>query len=230
VYGQAVSKIIGISGFSEPFSSMTHLFSAGIFFVIGIWLIVKCRGNRAVVASVSVFVFGSVFLLAMSGVFHLLEPGGSPRFVLQRLDHAGIFLLIAGSFTGVHGILFSGFWRWGMLLFVWTFAITAITLKSIYFDDMPEALSLALYLGMGWLGAITGYLLYRRHDFHYIKALIFGALAYTVGAVIEFIRVPPLITGVIGAHEIFHLAVLLGLGFHFWFIARIGLDASRNKG
>ncbi len=217
------NRIIAIPGFSEPVSSMTHLFTSVIVLAIGIWLIRRCRRDRAAVWSLSVFIFGSVFLLVMSGVFHLLEPGGGPRAVLQRLDHAGIFVLIAGSFTGIHGILFRGFWRWGMLLFVWGIAVTAITLKTIFFDSMPEAVGLSLYLGMGWLGALTGWLLYRRHDFRFIRSLILGALAYTLGAIIEFVRVPPLIPGVIGAHEIFHLAVLAGLGFHFWFIAHVAL-------
>jgi channel protein (hemolysin III family) len=155
----------------------------------------------------------------MSGVFHLLEPQGSARDVLQRLDHAGIFFLIAGSFTAVHGILFRGIWRWGMLLLIWAIAITSITLKTIYFHDLSEWLGLSLYLGMGWLGAITGVLLYRRFGFVFIKPLVYGALAYTAGAVIEFIRMPVLIPGVIGPHELFHIAVLIGLGYHFAFVS-----------
>ena len=56
---------------------------------------------------VYMFVFGVVFLLAMSGVFHLLTPGTTGRAVLQRLDHAAIFFLIAATFTPVHVIQFS---------------------------------------------------------------------------------------------------------------------------
>ena len=137
---------------------------------------------------------------------------------LQRLDHAGIFLLIAGTFTAVHSILFRGIWRWGMLLMIWAIAITSITLKTIYFHDLSEWFGLSLYLGMGWLGAITGILLYRRFGFVFIRPLIYGALAYTSGAVVEFIRMPVLIPGVIGPHELFHITVLLGLGYHFAFV------------
>ena len=155
----------------------------------------------------------------MSGVFHLLEPQSSARDVLQRLDHAGIFFLIAGTFTAVHSILFRRIWRWGMLVMIWTIAITSITFKTIYFHDLSEWLGLSLYLGMGWLGAITGVLLYRRFGFVFIKPLIYGAMAYTTGAIMEFIRMPVLISGVIGPHELFHVAVLIGLGYHFAFVS-----------
>jgi channel protein (hemolysin III family) len=213
-----IQSIIPISGFSEPFSSITHLFSAGIFLLLGIWLIQRGRDSLTKVASLGIFAFSSVFLLTMSGVFHLLEPQGSARDVLQRLDHAGIFFLIAGTFTAVHSILFRGIWRWGMLLMIWAIAITSITLKTIYFHDLSEWLGLSLYLGMGWLGAITGVLLFRRFGFAFIKPLVYGALAYTAGAVMEFIRMPVLIPGVIGPHELFHIAVLMGLGCHFAFV------------
>ncbi len=213
-----MNSIIPIPGFSEPFSSMTHLFPAGIFLFLGIWLIHRGRDSPVKIASFSIFIFSGVFLLSMSGVFHLLELQSNAREVLQRLDHAGIFFLIAGTFTAVHGVLFRDIWRWGMLLMIWAIAISAITLKTIYFHDLPEWLGLSLYLGMGWLGAISGVLLTRRYGFSFIKPLVYGALAYTVGAVIEFIRMPVLIPGVIGPHEIFHIAVLIGLGYHFVFV------------
>ncbi len=210
--------IISITGFSEPFSSLSHLIASGIFLALGIWLMYRGRSSHARVFALAIFVFSVVFLLAMSGVFHLLEPGGTARDVLQRLDHAGIFFLIAGTFTPVHGILFKRSLRWGVLLFVWTIAITGIVLKSIYFHDVAEWLSLSLYLGLGWVGALTGILLYRRFHFAFIKYLIYGAFAYTIGAIFEFLRTPVLIEGIIGPHEIFHIFVLFGISFHFMFI------------
>ncbi|MGD8408072.1 MAG: hemolysin III family protein [Thiohalophilus sp.] len=217
--------IIPIAGFSEPFSSITHLLAAGVFFVLGIVLMYRGRGHAGRVFALGIFSFSIVFLLAMSGVFHLLEPGGSARAVLQRLDHAGIFFLIAGTFTPIHGLLFTRSLRWGILLFIWAVAITGITLKSIFFEDIPEWLSLALYLGLGWVGALTGILLYRRFHFGFIKYLLLGALAYTIGAVFEYLRYPVLIDGVIGPHELFHVFVLVGISFHFMFVFQFaGID------
>jgi len=215
-----LQEIFSIPGFSEPFSSMSHLFAAVIMFVMGIVLIWKGKGSQNRIITYSIFTFCGVFLLSMSGVFHLLEPNSTGRHVLQRLDHAGIFLLIAGTFTPIHGILFKGWWRWGMLIPIWIIAITGLTLKTIFFIGFPEWFGLLLYLGLGWLGAISAVVIKRRYGFKFIKPFIYGAVAYSSGAVMEFLRMPTIISGVIGPHELFHVAVLLGLGFHFYFVSQ----------
>ena len=167
------------------------------------------------------FVISGVFLLAVSGVYHLLEQQGVSRAVLQRLDHAGIFALIAGTFTPVHSILFTGFWRWGFLITIWALAIAGITLKSIFFNQLAEWVGLVAYLGLGWLGILSAYLTHRLHGFTIIKPLLLGALAYTAGASLEFLRLPVVISGVIGPHELFHIAVLAGLAWHWQFIRNL---------
>ena len=213
--------VAAIPGFSDPFSSITHLLGAGLFLMLGIALLRRHRGGMGPVLAVLVFVFGVVFLLAMSGVFHLLTPGTSGRAVLQRLDHAGIFVLIAATFTPVHVIQFRGPLRWGVLLFIWSAAIAGITLKSIYFTDFPEWVGLTLYLGLGWVGALSGYFLYRRFGFEGIRLILWGALAYTAGAVLEYARFPVLLPAVIGPHELFHIMVLLGISAHWMHIHRL---------
>jgi channel protein (hemolysin III family) len=214
-------QAISIPGFSDPFSSLSHLLGAFAFLIYGIRLIYLARFRRAWAVAVSVFVFSGVFLLSMSGVFHLVEHQGLSRVVLQRLDHAGIFALIAGTFTPIHVILFTGVWRWGFLLVIWGLAIAGITLKSIYFNELAEWIGLVAYLGLGWMGILSAYMTHRLHGFSVVKPLLYGALAYTAGATIEFLRMPVLITGVIGAHELFHIAVLAGLGWHWQFVRNL---------
>src|ERR1700733_4157820 len=123
----------------------------------------KGRGDLSRTISLGVFAFSTVLLLSMSGTYHLLTPGTTGRDVLQRLDHGAIFVLIAGTFTPLHVILFRGVWRWAPLLVVWTAAIAGVTLKSVFFNDMAEWVGLLFYLGMGWLGVISGGELWRRH-------------------------------------------------------------------
>jgi channel protein (hemolysin III family) len=216
-------NIYSIPGFSEPFSSFSHLFVTPLFLLFGILLIIRCKGGFGYRVAIGIFVFATLFMLSMSGVYHLLTPGGAGREVLWRLDHAAIFVLIAGTLTPVHTLLFKGWGRWGMLLLAWGITATAVSLKTVFFHSMPEWLSLSLYLGFGWLGLFSGIALYRRHDYAFIKPLLYGGLAYSVGAVLEFLRQPILINGVIGPHELFHVAVLFGLGFHWLFIWRISV-------
>ena len=130
-------KIIPIAGFTEPFSSISHLLAAFIFFVAGLVLILRHKRKGLGTFSMSIFIFSSVTLLSLSGTYHLLDNGSTGREVLRRLDHAGIFLLIAGTFTPIHINLFRGLSRWGILVFVWMLAITGITLKSIFFNEIP---------------------------------------------------------------------------------------------
>ncbi len=211
-------KPIPVPGFSDPFSAISHLAAALVFFGAGFRLILKARGDLEHVITVGIYVFSVVFLLSMSGVFHLLEPGSAGRAVLQRLDHAGIFILIAGTFTPIHAIIFRGFWSWGFLVLIWGMAITGLTLKTIFFHDLAEWLGLMFYLGLGWLGILSGYLTHRLHGFDVIKPLIYGAFAYTIGAIMEFMRMPVIIPGVMGPHELFHVAVIAGIAWHWQFI------------
>lgn len=208
--------LISIPGFADPVSSLSHLLGAGVFLVLTYLLLRRGAGNTARVASLGVFSFGAVFLLSMSGVYHLLNRDGAPREVLRVLDHAAIFVLIACSFTPPHVILFRGPWRWGMLAVVWTIAAIGITLKSIM--TVPDVVGTALYLGMGWIGLISGIALWRRFGLALIAPLLCGGIAYSVGAILDILRWPVLVPGVVQWHEVFHVAVLVGLTFHWAFI------------
>lgn len=210
--------VYAIPGFTEPVSSLSHLLGAGVFFVLGVFLVLKGRGSAARVGSLFVLVFASVFLLSMSGTYHLLDQHAG-REVMRRLDHAAIFVLIAGTFTPCHVLLFRRFWRWGGLAIIWVAAINGIVFKTIFFHDIPEWLGLAFYLALGWMGLFSGSLIIRRYGLTFVRPLLYGALAYTFGAVLEFLRWPVLIEGVLGPHELFHLAVLAGLGWHWSFVA-----------
>jgi channel protein (hemolysin III family) len=170
--------VTSIPGFYEPLSSLSHLLAGVVFLPLGVIFIASNRGGALRTTGVSVFVSGVVFLLSMSGIYHLLPHGTAGRAVLERLDHAAIFVLIAATFTPVHMISFRGFSRWRILLVVWVTAITGLTLKTLLFEEMSEGLGLLLYLGLGWVGAWTAYLLYRQYGARHLTSVYIGALAY----------------------------------------------------
>jgi len=205
-------------GIREPFSSLTHLLGALVFCVLAYALVRPTIGGRLHhTASLGLFALASVLLLAMSGIYHLLPPDTTARTVLHRLDHVAIFFLIAASFTPTHCLLFKGAWRWGMLLLVWIIAIFGITPKAIFFTSIPEWLSLSMYIGFGSLGFVSGISLGKRYGFKFIRPLFWGGMMYAVGALLEYFREPLIIPGVIGPHELFHIAVLTALGLHWYF-------------
>jgi len=217
-----MQQVFPIPGFHEPFSALSHLLGAGVFVVLSVPLLLRGRGDWGRLVALGVYAFSCVFLLSMSGVYHLLPKGETARDeVLSRLDHSAIFILIAGTFTPVHIILFRGRGRWLPLLVLWGIAATAIPLKNVYFRDFPEWLGLAIYLGMGWLGAGTGAVLWMRYGRAFVWPILWGGIAYTIGAVLEFVSWPVVVAGVLGPHELFHIAVLCGVSIHWIFVWRI---------
>jgi channel protein (hemolysin III family) len=224
--------VISIPGFSEPVSAITHLLGSAVFAILGFMLVRKGRredgsGWNWRMTGLTVFAFAAVAQLGISGAYHILQPGLAPRLVMQQMDHTAIFLLIAATFVPVHAILFEGWRRWLILLILFSLAAIGSTLSLLYFNELPELLTLAFYFAMGWVGAYSGYALYHRYGWAFIRPVVWGGIAYTFGGTMEFLRQPILIEGVIGPHELFHVAVLTGLGFHFRFIFSI---AGRKPG
>ncbi len=206
-----------IPGFHEPFSCFTHLFAAPIFAIVGIRLIRRGRGSPGRMLSLGVLVFTTVFLLTVSGVYHLLSPGAG-RYVLRILDIDGVFALIAGTATPVHSILFRGRMRWLPLLMYWAVAAAGISLRSVFPEGLPMALGIGVFLAMGWAGVATMLFLWRQFGYEFVRPLLMGGAAYTIGAVLLVADWPVVIQGVVGPHELWHLAVLGGLFWHWRFV------------
>jgi channel protein (hemolysin III family) len=222
-------QIYNLPGFYEPFSVISHLAGAILFMVLGARLLKRGRGDTLRRVVLGVYVGSCVFLFAMSGVYHMMTADSAARAVMKRLDHSAIFVLIAGTFTPVHGILFRGWSRWMPLVLIWAAAIVGITLKSVFFNELVEWLGLSLYLLLGWLGAISGIAVAIRYGFNFVKPLLWGGIAYSVGAVLEFARWPVILPGVVHPHELFHVAVLIGALFQWLFIWRIARYPSRPE-
>ncbi len=211
---------ISIIGFADPISSVSHLLAAATaLFGTGV-LLAKGRGSTARVMALMVYSFALVFLFSMSGVFHLLDRGTTARSVLQRLDHAAIWTLIAATFVPIHVILFRGHRRWLILLFVWIAAITGLVLEIVFFESVPESILVTLFLGLGWVGAFSGFHFRRSYGDPSLWLLASGGALYSIGAVIDFANWPVIISGVLGPHEIFHIFIIAGAGVHWAFVYR----------
>ena len=212
---------ISFLGINDPFSSLSHLIATVAFIFLNAILFYHGRGNALRVTALVIYGITIIFLLSMSGVYHLLEDGSTARHVLRRMDHAGIWMLIAGTFTPIHVIMMSGFWRWGILVIVWVTAITGMVLEVVFFRDFPEELSLMFYLSLGWLGIVSAITYRKSHPGRSIKYMMIGGLSYSIGAIFDYFRWPIIINGVFAYHEIFHLAVVIGISCHWMFIYQI---------
>jgi channel protein (hemolysin III family) len=180
-----------LPGFHEPFSAATHLLGAVAFAVAGVPLLRRGgRGDAARLAFLGTFVASGVLLMSASGAYHMAATGGTARAVMLRLDHAAILVLIAGTFTPVHGLLFRGPLRWGPLALVWAAAAAGVAVNALTASVPPEWVWLTCYLALGWLGAASGALVWWRYGFAMVRPLLWGGPAYSAGAVADFARRP----------------------------------------
>jgi len=211
-------ETITFLGLHDPVSAWLHLLAALGFTVAGFYLVFKGRGSKLRVASLVLYTFSLLFLFSMSGVFHLLPYNTAGREVLQILDHAAIWILIAGTFVPIHTLMFRGPKRWGVLLLVWLITIPGVTLTVVFFSTMPEWLSLTFYLSLGWIGLVTAYFVVSEYDKAEALYIFYGGIAYSIGAVLEFLRWPNPVESVFEAHDIFHVFVIIGAAYHWRFV------------
>lgn len=207
-------------GVREPFSVLSHLLGVGIFVVLAWRLIRAGRGNNGRTLALGLLAFTSVQTLFISSLYHAFWPGAM-RETMLRIDVAGIFLLMAGCVTPVHVILFRGLWRWLPLAVAWSAALVGAGLRLAVYEGGPGVGGTMVFVLFGWAGAITTFEIWRRHGWGCVRLAVYAGLTYTVGAVVLMMHWPTLIAGVIGWHEIWHVAVLGGLGLHWRFVFQI---------
>lgn len=168
------------------------------------------------------FTAASVTLLVTSGIYHMLAADTHLRELFRRLDHTAIWLMIACSFTAIHMVGFGGRWRWAPPAIVCVIALFGIVFKSLFLDSFSELVWLLMYIGVGSLGimSMVGFAIARRWDAVWSFAL--GGAVYTAGAICEYLGTFAPIPTIVGPHEVFHLAVVVGLALHWRLLCRLG--------
>ena len=203
--------------FREPFNGLTHLVG-GLISSVGLVVLLATatsEGRVDQLVAFAIFGFSLIALYSASALYHLLplSPRGVAR--LRRVDHMSIFLLIAGTYTPFCLLALDGGWRVGLLGLVWGLALCGIVLKLLWMDA-PRWLSVALYLGMGWVALVAAPALFRAVPAGGMAWVLGGALVYSVGALIYGLKRPNPKPGVFGFHELWHLFVMAGSACHFW--------------
>ena len=169
-------------------------------------------------ASALVFAVSVTTMLGASALYHLVTWSPSVRPWMRRLDHAGIYALIAGTYTPFGLLVLSGNWTVVVLAIVWTGAVAGVALKFLWVDG-PKWLSAVIGIALGWVGIVAFPQILDEIGLTPALLLLAGGLAYTAGAVIYALRRPDPVPAVFGYHELFHAFVLAAVACHYAAVA-----------
>ncbi len=162
-------------------------------------------GGTAFIVGASIFAATMVLLYLASTLYHAL-PRGKAKRVFEVIENSAIFLFIAGTYTPFTLGVLRGAWGWTLIWLVWGLAVVGVLLKTM--GGVRPALSMVLYLGMGWLMVIAVRPLWLRVPLSGLVWLLLGGVAYTVG--VAFFAAKRLRYG----HFVWHLFVLAGTTCH----------------
>jgi hemolysin III len=177
---------------------------AGMFpvtIVAGIVLLTLADGSAAQWSSF-VFVLSSLLLFGNSALYHRFNWKPRTKLILKRIDHANIFLLIAGSYTPITVLALPPAKSLLLLSLIWGGAILGIAFQ-MFWITAPRWLYVPLYLALGW-GSLMFIIDFFQANAAMMTLILIGGLCYSVGAVIYGLKKPNPVPGVFGFHEIFH--------------------------
>lgn len=161
---------------------------------------------------ISCSVFGTTLILSyLSSTLYHSIPQVRTKQLLRSLDHAAIYLLIAGTYTPFMLVNLRGPWGWSIFGAVWGIAVLGVIMKTTFFGKI-RSFSTVIYLVMGWIALIAIKPMISALDPEGIKLLVMGGLTYSAGVIFYAWKKLPY------NHAIWHLFVLAGSGFHFFAI------------
>ena len=208
----------------EPGSAITHFIGLILLWIGAGPLIQRSieHGGRITAFSMFVFVLSTTLLYAASTLYHSVVLDLKKTLIFRKIDHIMISVLIAGTYTPVCLTALKGKTGYFLLAALWLLAVGGIILK-ILFVSCPKWLSSAIYLIMGWLCIFALMPLFKALPLSGFLWLLFGGIAYTLGAIIYAFKLKAFNEKHIyfGSHEIFHIFIMIGTFCHYMLLFNI---------
>ncbi len=209
-----------IKRLKDPGSAITHFIAMLMATFAATPLLVKAlsKGKDSAICCF-VFIVSMILLYGASTIYHAFDKGDRINKILKKLDHAMIFVLIAGSYTPICLLVIGGKVGVSLLTLVWAVGIVGIVFKLCWVT-CPKWLSSAMYIAMGWLCVLAFSPIVNSMTREAFLWLVVGGVIYTVGGVLYAIKTPRVRAfnerhKFFGTHEIFHLFVMAGSLCHF---------------
>ena len=190
-----------------------HQLSALVSIPAGIVVIAAAQGVEARIGA-AVFALSLTALYATSAAYHRGAWSPRARTVMRRLDHAMIFVLIAGTYTPITLLALRPAWGVPVLAAVWIGALTGVTVVVTALHRFPR-LPFVLYLTLSWLAILASPEIVRTLRPVELVLLAAGGVSYTVGAVLLVRNRPRLWPATFGYHEVWHAFVVVGGVCHY---------------
>jgi hemolysin III len=154
------------------------------------------------------FGLSALLMFATSSLYHAAKNPVA-RLRLRRVDHAAIYLLIAGTYTPFTLGALRGSWGWSLAAIIWTLALLGILFKTTALGFRFHRTSVVLYVAMGWLAVVAAKPLMQQLSTLELSWLVAGGLCYTLGVAFYVWKSRPY------THAIWHVFVLAGVACHF---------------
>jgi hemolysin III len=199
-----------------------HQYAFLVSVFLGVPLVIGASGAEERVGA-AVFAVALATMFGVSALYHRVTWRPGPRRWMRRLDHAAIYLLIAGTYTPFGLLALSDAWRWTILPVVWGGALVAIVLK-VAWVDAPKWLAAGIGIALGWVGILLLPQLWDHAGFSGVLLLAAGGILYTAGAVVYARGRPDPVPAVFGYHELFHALVIAAAACQYAAVAIFVLD------
>jgi len=194
-----------------------HFYAFFVALVLGSLLTAYAPSGKPQVAA-GIFGAAVALMFGASALHHRVTWGERGYRWSRRVDHAGVYLAIAGTYTPFGLLVLDGAWRVAVLGVVWAGALTAILLKFLWVDA-PKWLAAAIAIALGWVAVIVFPQLLDGIGWSGTTLLLAGGLLYTLGGLAYALRRPNPLPGVLGYHEVFHLLVVAAVALQYSVVA-----------
>lgn len=203
----------------DPGSALTHFIAMVLAAASAAPLLIKAAHgmNSAYMGAFIVFIVSMICLYSASTIYHTLDISEQVNRILRKVDHAMIFVLIAGSYTPICLIVLPKSIGLPLLITVWAITILG-TIFKICWITCPHWVSSVMYIGMGWLVVFAFSSIIQGMTHEAFMWLLVGGIIYTIGGIIYALKLPLLAKfnwKNFGNHELFHCFVMLGSFCHF---------------
>ena len=190
-----------------------HTGTVPLCLAAGIVLVVLSPEGKPRLGAV-VFTVTSVLLFAVSAVYHTPSWGARVHQVLQRLDHANIFLLIAGTYTPFALLLLDSGSAELLLTIVWGGALLGVAFRLLWLDA-PRWLYVPVYVALGWAAAFWAGDFAASANVTVLTLMVVGGLLYSLGGLVYGLQRPDPLPRWFGFHEVFHSLTIAAFVVHY---------------